>query len=108
MSCITALHGIRQCLFPSCSQVSRLHSSDETVSMGTLAMASGVARFPEPRLWTPRHMSGKRCDQACGLLPRIPRHWATIPRGQPMYCAFASRLLILRSEEHTSELQSHL
>jgi hypothetical protein len=42
-------------------------------------------------------MSGKRCDQACGLLPRVPRHWATIPRGQPMYCAFASRLLILES-----------
>src|SRR5208283_822549 len=34
MSCITVLHGIRQCLFPSCSQVFRLHPYSETVFDG--------------------------------------------------------------------------
>src|SRR6267154_654131 len=34
MSCITVSHGIRQCLFPSCSQVGRLHPYSETVFYG--------------------------------------------------------------------------
>src|SRR5712664_1243156 len=34
MSCITALYGTRHCLFPSCSQVFRLHPCSETVFDG--------------------------------------------------------------------------
>jgi len=34
MSCITVLYGIRQCLFPNCSRLLRLHPYSETVFDG--------------------------------------------------------------------------
>jgi hypothetical protein len=46
MSCITVLHGIRQCLFPSCSQVVRL-----------LATEASQASLVNPNTLIWRHLS---------------------------------------------------